>query len=114
VTSTAVAPAQTITVPVAFDATVHSSATPCEDLPSPYTISGKSYDVHCGTVYQGTFINSDGLGLSSMEECLIACNMVEGCIAVDWAEEQLQCGLLSSLEDGMVVSFDSAVLIVES
>jgi len=59
-------------------------------------------------------MNSDGSGLSSMEECVIACSMVDGCVAVDWAETQLQCGLLSSLEDGMVEGFNSAVLSVES
>lgn len=59
-------------------------------------------------------MNSDAAGLGSMEECMLACSMVDGCVAVDWAQEELQCGLLSSLKEGMVTGYNSAVLVVES
>lgn len=59
-------------------------------------------------------MNIDGTGLGSMAECMMACSMVDGCVAVDWAQGELQCGLLSSLKDGMVAGYNSAVLVVES
>jgi len=117
VTSTAVAPAETTTVSVSspLDSASSSFSSPlCEDLESPYVVNSQSYDIHCGSVYKGTFMNSDAAGLGSMEECMLACSMVDGCVAVDWAQEELQCGLLSSLKEGMVTGYNSAVLVVES
>jgi hypothetical protein len=115
VTSTALAPAETTTIANVNNLAAAAFSSPvCEELESPYTVNNKQYDIHCGTVFQGSFMNSDGAGLGSMEECMLACSMIDDCIAVDWAEEELQCGLLSALQADLVEGFNSAVLVVES